>query len=148
MKDLIEGVIRTPLSPKTTFLDDPLRILRAIRFASRFNFSMHPTLHHAILDAQVKVFPAISVGSADVLQSALKEKVSKERVGKEVKGMFTGNVLQAFKLIYELKLFDIVFALPPGISTFLLLSPVHLIAAVEQQDYQYKCLALFGQMYR
>lgn len=39
--DLREGMIRTPLSPMITFQDDPLRVLRAVRFAARFGFSLH-----------------------------------------------------------------------------------------------------------
>lgn len=38
--DLQNGVIRTPLSPMVTFQDDPLRVLRAVRFAARFGFTL------------------------------------------------------------------------------------------------------------
>lgn len=38
LKDLIDGLIRTPVDPLQSFTDDPLRILRAIRFASLFGF--------------------------------------------------------------------------------------------------------------
>lgn len=41
MDDLRDGIIRTPLSPLITFRDDPLRVLRAIRFAARFGFTLH-----------------------------------------------------------------------------------------------------------
>lgn len=36
--DLKKGIIRTPLDPNITYSDDPLRMMRAIRFASRFQF--------------------------------------------------------------------------------------------------------------
>ena len=36
--DLKLGIVRTPLEPLQTFLDDPLRVLRTIRFATRFDF--------------------------------------------------------------------------------------------------------------
>lgn len=39
--DLREGIIRTPLPPMVTFLDDPLRLMRAVRFAARFGFTLH-----------------------------------------------------------------------------------------------------------
>lgn len=42
VKDLENGLIRTPLEPDTTYSDDPLRILRAIRFASQLSFSIVP----------------------------------------------------------------------------------------------------------
>ena len=40
MTDLSKGIIRTPLEPKKTFYDDPLRIMRAIRFASQLLFKI------------------------------------------------------------------------------------------------------------
>jgi len=39
-KDLQKKIIRTPLDPETTFCDDPLRIMRAARFASQLDFSI------------------------------------------------------------------------------------------------------------
>ena len=38
LSDLQNGILKTPLAPIKTFLDDPLRIIRLIRFASKFNF--------------------------------------------------------------------------------------------------------------
>lgn len=42
IQDLNDGLIRTPLCPDTTYSDDPLRMVRAIRFASQLNFTIVP----------------------------------------------------------------------------------------------------------
>ncbi|TRZ42788.1 CCA tRNA nucleotidyltransferase [Robertkochia solimangrovi] len=48
MEDLNNGIIRTPLDPDITYSDDPLRMMRAIRFASQLNFEIHPESLSAI----------------------------------------------------------------------------------------------------
>jgi len=48
VEDLRKGIIRTPADPDMTFSDDPLRMMRAIRFASRFHFDIDPVTFTAI----------------------------------------------------------------------------------------------------
>jgi poly(A) polymerase len=45
--DLHEGVLRTPSDPEILFSDDPLRMMRAARFASRFAMSIDPAIERA-----------------------------------------------------------------------------------------------------
>lgn len=52
--DLRRGLVRTPLAPRTTFLDDPLRVLRAVRFAHRFRFSIDEELLAAAAEPEVR----------------------------------------------------------------------------------------------
>jgi poly(A) polymerase len=46
--DLAEKVLRTPLDPLETFDDDPLRMLRAVRFAAQLEFAIAPDVLHGV----------------------------------------------------------------------------------------------------
>jgi len=48
VEDLKSGIIRTPLDPDITYSDDPLRMLRAIRFATQLNFNIEKKSLEAI----------------------------------------------------------------------------------------------------
>ena len=48
LSDLKKGIIRTPLDPEITFSDDPLRMMRAIRFATQLEFRIFPETLDAI----------------------------------------------------------------------------------------------------
>eukprot|EP01084_Bolivina_argentea_P177642 307151_1 len=99
MDDLVSGMIRTPLLAMETLLDDPLRILRCIRFASRLKFSLASDLVEAAKDFRI--------------HCALAKKVSRERIGTEVNLMVQGeNPSLAFQFIHDLGLASIVFPLP------------------------------------
>ena len=48
IQDLNDRIIRTPMDPDITYSDDPLRMMRAIRFACQLNFNIHESSLHAI----------------------------------------------------------------------------------------------------
>lgn len=99
--DLIEGLIRTPLAPFETFHDDPLRVIRCIRFSSRFNFDMVPELIEAAKHPEIK--------------NALIHKISRERIGIEFEKMLTGPYpLLSLRLIQQLELYPVIMT-PPAV---------------------------------
>ena len=55
MNDLGKKVIRTPLDPLQTFSDDPLRMMRAIRFATQLNFAIEEKTLQAIKDNAYRI---------------------------------------------------------------------------------------------
>lgn len=88
VRDLSERVIRTPLDPDITFSDDPLRMMRAIRFATQLDFTILPETFEAIrrnasritiiskervMDELMKIMrsPRPSIGWRLLLQSGL-----------------------------------------------------------------------------
>jgi tRNA nucleotidyltransferase (CCA-adding enzyme) len=103
LDDLKRGIIRTPMPTHTTFMDDPLRILRANRFACRLGFELDTELCDALKD--------------ESLVHALVSKVSMERVGKELAGMMDGpRPLQAIELLVRFNLTSSVFQMPPSLD--------------------------------
>ncbi|PHH58704.1 hypothetical protein CDD81_4809 [Ophiocordyceps australis] len=99
LSDLENCIIRTPLEPLQTFTDDPLRVLRLIRFASRLKFAIDPETeklmdHAGVLDA-------------------LRVKISRERVGIELEKMLKGEYpCAALQLIDRLNLYHAIFTDP------------------------------------
>ncbi|NDB20788.1 MAG: hypothetical protein EB020_07930, partial [Proteobacteria bacterium] len=93
VQDLQNGIIRTCNNPDITFDDDPLRMLRAIRFASRLNFRI-----------ELKTFEAIKQNVNRI------EIVSQERITDELNGMILGTKpSRAFEMMSKTGLLSLIF---------------------------------------
>lgn len=55
VEDLKLKIIRTPLAPAKTFSDDPLRMMRAIRFASQLDFTIYPETWLGIIESAERI---------------------------------------------------------------------------------------------
>lgn len=88
LKDLEEGIIRTPLEPSKTYSDDPLRMMRAVRFAAQLDFKIERESLEAISE------------NADRL-----EIISRERIMDELnKIILCDKPSRGFKLLFATKL--------------------------------------------
>ena len=95
VRDLAAGLIRTPLDPDTTYSDDPLRMLRAVRFAAKLST---PELSFRIVPESVESMRRM----ADRLSI-----LSVERIAEELEKMLaTPRPSMAFKLLDECCLLD------------------------------------------
>lgn len=93
VQDLHNKIIRTPLDPLITFDDDPLRMMRAIRFATRLQFAIEPNTFKAIQQQRERI-----------------KIVSKERIADELnKIILTKKPSIGFKLLDESGLLPIIF---------------------------------------
>ena len=93
LKDLQKKTIQTPLDPAITFSDDPLRMIRAIRFASQLQFTIAPATFKAIQ------------------QHAQRSNiVSKERIVAELHKIILAKVpSRGFKLLFDAGLLTLIF---------------------------------------
>lgn len=93
IKDLDERIIRTPLDPQETFSDDPLRMMRAIRFASQLSFHIDG-----------KAFEAISLNKERI------RIVSKERITDELNKIILSPIPSTgFNYLFDTGLLHIIF---------------------------------------
>ena len=91
--DIENKILRTPLEPEVTYSDDPLRMMRAIRFASQLNF----TIEQNSLEAISKNKSRISI-------------VSKERITDELNKIILSPVPSVgFKLLSDTGLLQLIF---------------------------------------
>ncbi|MFT4211260.1 MAG: CCA tRNA nucleotidyltransferase [Microbacterium sp.] len=67
VEDLVRGVLRTPADPAISFGDDPLRMLRAARFASQLGFEVDP----AVVDAMTAMRESLGIVSPERIQGEL-----------------------------------------------------------------------------
>ena len=67
LQDLLDGILRTPGKPEDSFSDDPLRMLRAARFASQLGFEIEP----ATFEAMQAMAERIEIISAERIQVEL-----------------------------------------------------------------------------
>jgi len=85
INDLEKGIIRTPLTPGQTYSDDPLRMLRAIRFATQLDFKIEPVSLTSIKENAHRL-----------------EIISKERIIDELnKIILTKTPSRGFKLLFS-----------------------------------------------
>lgn len=93
LTDLKRKTIRTPLDPDITFSDDPLRMMRAIRFASQLNFDIDASTFDAIIRMKGRL-----------------EIVSRERITDELnKIILSPTPSYGFKLLYHAGLLEFIF---------------------------------------
>jgi poly(A) polymerase len=93
LDDLKAGIIRTPLNPDITFSDDPLRMMRAIRFAAQLSFTIQPET----LEAIQRNAGRISI-------------ISGERISEELnKILMSSKPSIGFLLLDKCKLLDLIF---------------------------------------
>lgn len=93
ISDLQNKIIRTPLDPQKTFDDDPLRMMRAIRFSSQLNF-----------DIAIPTFEAI-VQHADRIRIITQERITEELN----KILLSPKPSRGLDLLYRTKLLHIIF---------------------------------------
>lgn len=93
LKDMERKIIRTPLDPDITFSDDPLRMMRAIRFATQLNYSIEP----ASLQSIAKNKERIKI-------------ISKERISDELNKIIKAPTPSiGFKLLFDTGLLHFIF---------------------------------------
>ena len=90
LRDLKNRIIRTPVNPEQTFNDDPLRMMRAVRFASQLHFNIEPSTRKGI----EKTCHRIGI-------------ISKERIIDELnKIVMSDQPSTGFRLLFETGLLD------------------------------------------
>ncbi len=105
IEDIKNKIIRTPLDPSITFSDDPLRMLRAIRFACRLNFEIYPKTLQAIKENKDR----IGIISYERIADELNKMILSDKPSKGFKLLDKTGLLQLIlPEVHALKGFEIV----------------------------------------
>ncbi len=100
--DLEDGIIRTPLDPNITFSDDPLRMLRCIRFAAQLNFNIEDETFEA-LEQNVD---RIDIISGERIQAEFNKIMMTETPSKGLVNLYRCGLLA--RILPELTALDII----------------------------------------
>lgn len=73
--DIKRKIIRTPNDPKVTFTDDPLRMMRAIRFATQLGFDIEPDTYSAIIEMADRITIVSQERITDELNKIIQSRV-------------------------------------------------------------------------
>lgn len=93
MSDVSNRIVRTPLDPNETFSDDPLRMMRAIRFATQLNFKIDIKAIQAIVDNKERI-----------------KIISQERITDELnKIILSPKPSVGFKYLFDTGLLELIF---------------------------------------
>lgn len=115
LSDLEKGIIRTPLDPDVTFSDDPLRMLRGIRFVTQLHniapFSSIPKNTENIIDNHSSFFQLSSETYEAIRRNAKRmEIITRERINDELNKIMLSPVPSVgWKLLYNTGLLSIIF---------------------------------------
>lgn len=90
ISDLQKKIICTPLDPDITYSDDPLRMMRAIRFATQLGFSIHPDSYKAIARNKNR----IKIISMERVTDELNKIILSEQPSIGFKLLFDSGILQ------------------------------------------------------
>jgi len=88
--DLRAGILRTPLDPEITFDDDPLRIMRAIRFSAQLGFTIDPH----VLEAAGKMAKRLAIVSQERISDEFLKIMSSTRPSVGLQMMYDSGVME------------------------------------------------------
>lgn len=96
LDDIKNHIIRTPCDPNITYIDDPLRIMRCVRFASRYQWTIEPETRQALKDNVDR----LSIISAERITDEFDKIISNPDPNKVFCGMSDLDEIGAFKYIF------------------------------------------------